>query len=482
MQPNRRIKIDYKPEPGILRSASQRRYWIALTVAAVMLAALTTILSGESADAYRSADTVDTQTMDVQAVQVPLPLPMPDQVALTEATSFEPAATNWATPPPSLPQMDEPDEAPEPQVPWTTVTVKRGDSLAKLFDDRGLPATDWLAISQLPEHGKTLTRLKPGDEIRLRRDRRGTLKALKYPLSSEKTLVVTRAGDGFTAKTISHPLERRVRHAQATIDSSLFLAGQEAGLSERVIMELAQIFAWDIDFALDIRKGDSFTILYEELYRDGEHVGNGPILAAQFNNQGRTIKAVRYEVAGGKAEYYTPDGRNMRKAFLRTPVDFTRISSRFNPGRRHPVLNKIRAHRGVDYAAPTGTSVKAAGDGKIVFRGRKGGYGNVIIIEHAGRYSTLYAHLSGFSRKVRLGSRVEQGQIVGFVGMTGLATGPHLHYEFRVNGIHKDPLKVKLPTAEPLPKQYHQDFDRHAAPLLAQLDTLSRTLLARNDR
>ena len=482
MQPNRRIKIDYKPERGVFRSAGLRRYWIALAVATVIFTALTTLFSGGPADAYRSVEAADTETVDAQAVRVPLPLPMPEQVALVDTASFEPPAAGQALQGSTAAPAGELDEAGKSPAQWSTITVQPGDSLAKLFDERGLPAADWLAVSRLPKHGKTLTRLRPGDQLHLRRDRQGNLKSLKYPLGRERTLVVTRTDDGFTASVTSHPLERRIRHAQATIDSSLFLAGQRAGLSERMIMELAQIFAWDIDFVLDIRQGDSFTVLYQELYRDGEHIGDGPIIAAQFNNQGRTIKAIRYRAAGSKAEYYTPDGRNMRKAFLRTPVDFTRISSRFNPGRRHPVLNKIRAHRGVDYAAPTGTSVKAAGDGKVVFRGRKGGYGNVIIIEHAGRYSTLYAHLSGFSRNVRVGSRVHQGQTIGFVGMSGLATGPHLHYEFRVNGAHKDPLKVKLPTAEPLPKQHRQDFDRHAAPLLAQLDTLSRTLLARNDQ
>ena len=214
-------------------------------------------------------------------------------------------------------------------------------------------------------------------------------------------------------------------------------------------MELANIFGWDIDFALDIRAGDHFTVIYEERFLNGEKIGNGPILAAEFVNQGRSYKAIRYSDAGNRSDYYSPTGLSMRKAFLRTPVDFRRISSRFGK-RKHPILNRMRMHTGVDYAASRGTPIRAAGDGKVIHKGRKGGYGRTVIIQHGGRYSTLYAHMNSYRRGVYTGKRVKQGQIIGYVGSSGRATGPHLHYEFRVNGVHRNPLTVKLPSAKPI--------------------------------
>jgi murein DD-endopeptidase MepM/ murein hydrolase activator NlpD len=243
-------------------------------------------------------------------------------------------------------------------------------------------------------------------------------------------------------------------------------------------MELANIFGWDVDFALEIRSGDRFSLIYEEEYLDGQKYGNGPILAAEFINQGKTFRALRYEDEQGRSSYFSPDGKSMRKAFLRAPVDFRRISSRFTRSRWHPVLGKKRPHRGVDYAAAIGTPIKAAGDGRVIFRGKKGGYGNTVIIKHGSQYTTLYGHLSKFRRKVKNGSRVRQGQTIGYVGKTGLATGPHLHYEFRVNGTHRNPLTVKLPAAAPLKAKYRADFSKKSAPLLARLDLISDTMVA----
>ena len=243
-------------------------------------------------------------------------------------------------------------------------------------------------------------------------------------------------------------------------------------------MELAGIFGWDIDFALDIRQGDSFAVIYEEVFLDGEKVRDGDIIAATFSNRGESYQAIRYTDASNHTDYYSPDGHSMRKAFLRTPVEFSRISSRFSLGRKHPILNTIRAHKGVDYAAPRGTPIKATGDGKVIYRGVKGGYGNVVIIQHGSSYSTLYGHMSRFARGVHSGSHVKQGQIIGYVGSSGLATGPHLHYEFRINGVHRNPLTVKLPDAQPLPKQYMADFQMHANQLVASLDLLSKTNVA----
>ncbi|HIE54487.1 MAG TPA: peptidase M23, partial [Chromatiaceae bacterium] len=248
--------------------------------------------------------------------------------------------------------------------------------------------------------------------------------------------------------------------------------GQKAGLSDRQIMELADIFGWDIDFALELREGDQFRVLYEEQYLDGKKLRNGPILGAEFINQGKSYRAIRYTDSKGDTAYYDPDGHAKRRAFIRTPVKFSRISSRFTRKRWHPVLKKWRSHKGVDYAAPRGTPVKATGNGTVVFRGKKGGYGNVIFLRHGGKYTTVYGHLSRFAKGVKNGSKVKQGQIIGYVGSTGLATGPHLHYEFRINGIHRNPLTVKLPKTLRLPESEMARFLQQSQPLLAKLDEL----------
>lgn len=395
-------------------------------------------------------------SLDSPRVQLRLPLPEPapadEQTAATES--------------------GEPDYA------WTTIEVRRGDSLATLMQRHGVPASDWLALSQLPRHGGQFSRLHPGDTLRIARDEDGRLLALYRPINEQNSLLVERGESGLEAEIVHYELERRTYHASGRIRSSLFHAGRKAGLTDNLTMELANIFAWDVDFALDIREGDSFTLIYEAFYRDGERVRTGDVLAAEFNNQGRQLRAVRFTDAEGNTDYYTPEGKSVRRAFIRTPVDFTRISSRFNPNRRHPIRNEIRAHRGVDYAAPRGTPIKATGDGRVIHRGSRGGYGHTLIIEHAGRYTTLYAHMNGYARGIRRGSRVRQGQTIGYVGDSGLATGPHLHYEFRVDGVHKDPLRADLPSADPLPARYRDDFSTAAEPLLAQLDVVRRTRIA----
>ncbi|MEO8224808.1 MAG: peptidoglycan DD-metalloendopeptidase family protein, partial [Gammaproteobacteria bacterium] len=258
---------------------------------------------------------------------------------------------------------------------------------------------------------------------------------------------------------------------------SLFEAAQESRVSEKLIMNMARIFEYDIDFVRDIGAGDQFALVYEELWRDGTKLGEGEVLAAEFVNRGARYTAIRYDDAGGRPAYYTHDGQPMRKAFVRAPVAFTRISSGFNPGRLHPILNTIRAHQGVDYAAPKGTPVKASGDGKIIFRGWKGGYGNTIILQHGGNVTTLYGHLSRFGSR-SYGSRVRQGDVIGFVGATGLATAPHLHYEYRKNGVHLNPSTVILPNAEPLRGQELTAFRSAAQPLLQRLESPGSMLAA----
>jgi murein DD-endopeptidase MepM/ murein hydrolase activator NlpD len=243
-------------------------------------------------------------------------------------------------------------------------------------------------------------------------------------------------------------------------------------------MNVAGIFAWDVDFVLDIRVGDNFYVLYEEIWQDGEYVTDGEIVAAEFNNNGRSHRAIRFIDEGGRSDYFTPEGLSVRKAFMRAPVDFTRISSNFNPRRRHPILNTIRAHRGVDYAAPRGTPIKASGDGKVIFRGTKSGYGKTVILQHGGNITTLYAHMSNFAAKAKLGSRVVQGQTIGFVGATGLATANHLHYEYRVNGVHRNPRTVPLPKADPIADRYRDEFLAASQPIIEELENFKRTQLA----
>ena len=358
------------------------------------------------------------------------------------------------------------------------VTVRRGDSLYLIFKRLGLQQRDLALMTSSKKLARKLARIAPGQEIEFFLDADSRLTRLVHRLDGVRSVQVTRDGDIFEFEEVVETPEVSVSTASGVIDSSLFLAGQNAGLSNNIIMHMAEIFGWDVDFALDIRAGDRFALIYEEQFKDGKKVGEGPIVAAEFTNRGRRIRALRYVSPSGRADYFSPDGRSMRKQFLRTPVNFTRISSRFSSSRRHPVLHKMRAHRGVDYAAPRGIAVKASGDGKVIFAGRNGGYGRTVILKHGATYTTLYAHLARFAKGIRPGKRVVQGQTIGYVGSTGLATGPHLHYEFRVRGVHRDPLKVKLPDAAPLADEYMTDFRQKAQPLLANLELIGGTSVA----
>jgi len=364
---------------------------------------------------------------------------------------------------------------------WHDVTIKSGDSLAAIFTKLGIPPQQLHALLEQGGATHNLKKIYPGQSLRLLTDGEQGLLKLSYPIDKLSTLEVSRNGDDFEISTTHRTPERLEVSASATIESSLFMAGHNAGLSDNIIMELAGIFGWDIDFALDIRKGDQFTVLYEKIYLDGEHIDNGNILAAEFVNQGKRFQAVRYTDAGGRIDYYALNGESMRKTFLRTPVEFSRISSRFSNGRKHPILNKIRAHKGVDYAASTGTPIKSTANGKIIHIGKKGGYGNAIVIQHGSRYSTLYGHMSKFRGGLKKGSRVRQGQTIGYVGSSGLATGPHLHYELRVDGTHRDPLRVKLPGADPLNKKYMADFTSKANALVAKIDLVRDVQVASNN-
>ncbi|MCO5787746.1 peptidase M23 [Pseudomonas sp. G11-1] len=375
-------------------------------------------------------------------------------------------------------QVDE-QQAVTPE--WTSVTVASGDTLSTLFQGVGLSANTLHAVLNSSKDAKAFSRLRAGQQVEFKLGDNGELLGMRSQLNKLETIQIDRDGDSYAfTKDVLEP-EISTRFANGSIDSSLFVAAQNAGLSHNLTMQMANIFGYDVDFAREIRQGDNFEVLFEEKHVDGQRVGTGSILAARFTNRGRTFTAVRYTDSGGNSSYYRADGTSMRKAFIRTPVEFARISSRFNPGRRHPVLNKIRAHKGVDYAAATGTPIKATGDGRVVHVGRKGGYGNTVVIKHGQTYQTLYAHMSRYANGIRTGSNVAQGQVIGYVGATGLATGPHLHYEFQVNGRHVDPLSVKLPASDPIAKSERTKFMALSEQMMGSLDQQGATQLAQLD-
>lgn len=422
-----------------------------MLVVLASLLALGTLLTFISLDAKATrADKLDDTS--VISNKLIVPLPMPDLV-------------------------DEVEIPPQATQNWKKHTVKRGESLALIFKQQKLSPQ---VLHTIMSSGKTpaiLRQLRPGQQLEFHLDEANTLQELVYHLSRTRSLLVKKTDTGYSSKINEQPIESRTTFASATIENSLFLAGQNAGLSDTLIMELAGIFGWDIDFVLDIRAGDQFSVLYEEQFLNGEKLRDGAILAAEFVNQGKSYKAVRFTDSENHVDYYTPEGLSMRKAFLRTPVDFRRISSRFG-NRQHPTLNRLRMHKGVDYAAARGTPIKAAGDGKIVYRGRKGGYGRTVIVQHGGRYSTLYAHMHRYRKDMRVGKRIKQGQIIGYVGSSGRTTGPHLHYEFRVNGVHRNPLTVRLPHAAPIKPKFKAAFAQHARNVQAQLQMHTETRVA----
>lgn len=493
----RRIRHDFKSErqeknkPGARRPASLAIVGIASTIALVISYNWIgdddpTPLAEPARDTATAAIPVESDAQRTR-VQLALPRASGDSVETTQdsqaivTTSSEPHASVETA---SLP-ADEPVpvdlETDEEASDALVVEVKSGDSLDRIFRRNDLSVADLAAMLSIKEAKNSLRKIKPGDLIEINRDQKHVL-SLTRRLGETVSLRIVAEGSRYRTEFITHPVEAREAVAQNMIDSSLFEAGSDADLSDALIMNLAGIFAWDIDFALEIRKGDSFSLLYEDIWQDGRRLRDGDILAAEFINQGRIYRAVRFESPDGKVEYYTPEGLNVRKAFLRAPLDFSRVSSNFNPNRLHPILKTKRPHRGVDYAANKGTPIKAAGDGTIIFRGRNGGYGNCVIIQHGGNVTTLYAHLSKFAGGRKKGSRVRQGQIVGYVGSTGLATAAHLHYEYRLNGVHRNPRTVPLPTAQPVPEEYRSEFETASQPLLAKLDAMSSTQLAAVDQ
>ena len=346
--------------------------------------------------------------------------------------------------------------------------IKAGDTLEELFIENNLNIGHLFQIMSSNSAEQYLKYLRPGDTIVINHVN-GEVINLTRNLNLKKALFIQRDAKNFNSSIIDRDIQIRKKFGYGDIKTSLFESAIENGLTEKLIMNLTDILAWDIDFVYDIRIDDDFYVLFEEIWQDDKYVTDGNIIALEFNNNGRKFQAIRYTNENGVPNYFTPDGNNMSKAFIRAPLDFTRVSSNFNPNRKHPILNTIRAHRGVDYAAPKGTKIKASGDGKIIFRGVKSGYGNVIILQHGDNITTLYAHMSGFNSAFKLGDRVKQNQVIGYVGSSGLATAPHLHYEYRVNGVHKNPRTVKLPQAQPIKKEYVNDFLVQSKSIMSEL-------------
>jgi murein DD-endopeptidase MepM/ murein hydrolase activator NlpD len=410
----------------------------------------TTVPSGASAT--RSPD------MPVTTLDLPLPLPTQDPAS----TTLEDTAT--------LDAVDDTDS-------WSVVSVRSGQTVGDIFHQNGLNPGILQQLLGNSANAAALKNVHPGDEFAFLRAGDGTLHGLRFDRDDHTRVVVSFDTDGMHQRIVDRLIERRTHVAHGVVERSLFDAGAQAGMSDAMVLKLANAFGYDIDFAQDLRQGDSFTVIYDDVYREGERLRDGEIVGATFVNRGKRYSAFRYTDAAGNTMFYSDDGRPLRKAFLRTPVDFTRISSLFTAGRMHPILGTMRAHRGVDYAAASGTPIHAAGDGKITFRGWQNGYGNVVILQHGGHYSTLYGHMSRFA-SIRDGQHVSQGQTIGYVGMTGMATGPHLHYEFRIDGTHRDPLSVTLPKAEPLPQVELARFHGQTQPMLAKLKTLEATQVA----
>jgi murein DD-endopeptidase MepM/ murein hydrolase activator NlpD len=364
---------------------------------------------------------------------------------------------------------------------WREERIQRGDTVASVL--ARLNVNDPAAVAYLlqAKDVRSLYQLIPGRSIRVVTTEDGGLESLSYVNTDGRRLHVKRGELGFSASEEVPSTEQWVMQSSGEIETSLFAATDVAGVPEMVAVQLAEIFSSDIDFHRDLRRGDRFSVVYEALAADGEFVGFGRVLSAEFVNQGNVFRAVYFRDSQGRSGYYTPDGRNMRKAFLRSPIEFSRVTSGFSNSRFHPVLKTWRAHKGIDYGAPTGTRVRATADGYVTFAGRKGGYGNMVTVRHPNGYSTLYAHLSGFAEGVRQGKRVIQGEVVGFVGSTGLATGSHLHYEFHVNGVHQNPMRLAMPPGPPITTQLRPEFEEAARPLFARLDMLRDTNLARLD-
>jgi murein DD-endopeptidase MepM/ murein hydrolase activator NlpD len=426
--------------------------------------------------------------MFTDASEAPAAQPVELTLASTVTEAGAPESVAFASMEPllatGLPEPEPLIETTEPERPWDEQVVRKGDNLSLIFKRAGYTTRDVHDVVNQAPDGKSLARIYPGQTIAFQADADDALGAIRHTRSALETVTYRRGPDGYTSEVETREPQKREAWASGTIDSSLFIAGTEAGLSQNVIMELANVFGGVIDFVLDPRRGDAFHVIYEERYLDGEKLDDGEIVAASFTNKGETFNAYRYVDTDGHTSYYNEEGVSMRKAFLMAPVDFTRISSNFNPRRLHPIYKTSRPHRGTDYAARRGTPVFAAGDGRVTRAGYSNANGNYVVIQHGEKYTTKYLHLH--KRHVKQGQRVAQSQVIGTVGSTGAATGPHLHYEFLMNGVHRNPRTIhkKLPKAKSLPSSEMTRFKAaiqvssdQLASLRGQTDTETRVAM-----
>ncbi len=372
-------------------------------------------------------------------------------------------------------------EAPAATAFWRSDRVQHGDTVGELLRRLNVQDTDADTFLRTSPAAASFRQLRPGSLLQAETDLDHQLLALRYTDNEGNYAQILRSSDGFRLEAAAAITERRIFVQTGEIVSSLYAATDEAGLPDAIANQLAEIFGGDIDFHRDLRRGDRFSVIYEVNHVNGEPVRSGRILAAEFINHGRTFRAFYFENSRHGGDYFSPDGKSMRKAFLRSPIEFSRVSSGFSRSRYHPVLNEWRAHKGVDYAAPIGTKVRATSDGTVAFVGSKGGYGNVVILNHQGKYQTVYGHLSRFAAGLRRGQRVSQGETIGYVGKTGLASGPHLHYEFKIGGIQRDPLKVALPDGKPIEEVQRNAFMEVTRELDARLALLRNTRIAKLD-
>ena len=384
-----------------------------------------------------------------------------------------PALTTMALPLPPLPKATARAELPRN---WELVKVEQGQTLGAIFEARGIPAAALQRLLDASSDRQALTRLRPGAELAFEHAPDGRLLAFRYDRSPTQRVEFSLAGDEVAEKVIERPVEVRTAVISGKVGRSLFHSARKLGLSPSVINTLTdEVFRYDIDFDRDVTASDRFSVVVEQTWREGELIGSGPVTAAVFTAKGKPFTAVRFE-RDGKGEYFTAEGRPLKKSFIRSPIQYARLSSRFGT-RRHPVLGTSRMHKGVDYAARTGTPIMAAGDGRVVSAGWQGGYGNTVVLDHGKGHSTLYAHMSR-TAKLRRGERVSQGQVIGYVGSTGLSTGPHLHYEFRVNGVHRNPLQHTMPPAEPLSGTALAQFQAQTAPALQRIREVEEIIYA----
>ncbi len=355
---------------------------------------------------------------------------------------------------------------------WREERIQRGDTLARLLSRLRVNDPQALAFLHTTKAASAVFQMTPGRSLRAETSTDGQLLTLHY-LTGERLLTIKREGETFTAEDKIAELETRVISVAGEIRSSLFAATDALNIPDTVATQMVEIFSTDLDFHKDLRKGDRFAVVYELLHDRGEPVRAGRLLSAEFSHQNRTLNGVWFESANnGEGAYYTLEGKNVRKAFLRSPLEFSRVSSGFSAARYHPILNTSRAHNGVDYVAPIGSRIKATADGVIEFVGVQQGYGNVVILRHQSKYTTLYAHMQGFAPGIHKGARVQQGEVIGAVGMTGMTTGPHVHYEFRINDVHYDPLSVAMPQAFPIAPEHKQKFQQAAAPFARTMHLL----------